>query len=119
MSGDETGVPGMSTNTQDPDVILHSLDSPQTPLVTEQTTELPSLPSALHDSPTHILPDPVAHSTDAPQSNSSGISVRPHSTFSLPSCANESNFCRNAQWCADGTSVLVVLEDASIEVLNV
>jgi hypothetical protein len=42
----------------------------------------------------------------------------PHSTVVLPSCSDGIDFCRNAQWCADGSSVLGVMEGASVEVLD-
>ncbi|KAH7333735.1 WD40-repeat-containing domain protein [Rhizoctonia solani] len=44
---------------------------------------------------------------------------RLHSTVVLPSFSKNSNFFRNVQWCADGSSLLGVTEHASLETLNV
>ncbi|KAG8706258.1 hypothetical protein FRC08_001178 [Ceratobasidium sp. 394] len=46
------------------------------------------------------------------------ISAQLHSEFSLQDL-DQSNFARNAQWCVDGRAILVVCEDASVEVLSV
>jgi hypothetical protein len=46
------------------------------------------------------------------------LNLHPHSTVVLPSCSDGTDFCRNAQWCADGSSVLGVMEGASVEVLD-
>ncbi|EUC60695.1 guanyl nucleotide-binding protein, putative [Rhizoctonia solani AG-3 Rhs1AP] len=45
--------------------------------------------------------------------------LRPHSTMVIPPFSDSSNFFRNIQWCADGSSLLGVTEHASLEILNV
>ncbi|KAG8795584.1 hypothetical protein FRC12_012323 [Ceratobasidium sp. 428] len=46
------------------------------------------------------------------------LSIQLHSKFDLPnSCPTK--FGRSVQWCADGKALLVVCEDASIEVMDV
>lgn len=62
---------------------------------------------------------PPTEATSTIQSTTSRVVFRSHSTFTPPGCSDGSNFCRDAQWCADGGSVLTVLEDASIMVLDV
>ncbi|CAE6474209.1 unnamed protein product [Rhizoctonia solani] len=41
-----------------------------------------------------------------------------HSITILPSFSKSSNFFRNVQWCADGSSLLGATEHASLEILN-
>jgi hypothetical protein len=45
-------------------------------------------------------------------------SLRPHSTFVLPSFSKSNDFFRNIQLCGDGSSLLGVTEHASLEILN-
>ncbi|KAF8596604.1 WD40 repeat-like protein [Ceratobasidium sp. AG-I] len=61
---------------------------------------------------------PPSEITSAIQSIILGSAFHSHSAFIPSGCSDGANFCRDAQWCADGGSVLAVLEDASILVLD-
>ncbi|KAG9074911.1 hypothetical protein FS749_013481 [Ceratobasidium sp. UAMH 11750] len=65
--------------------------------------------------PTRDSHVPDVTSSDPPNAC---ISVQLYSEFSL-SDPHPSNFARNAQWCVDGRALLVVCEDASVEVMSV
>ncbi|CAE6360885.1 unnamed protein product [Rhizoctonia solani] len=59
-------------------------------------------------------PAPVDTFSDPPNPPS----LRPHSTLVLSSFSENHNFFRNVHWCMDGTSLLGITEDASLEILD-
>ncbi|KDN46750.1 hypothetical protein RSAG8_04130, partial [Rhizoctonia solani AG-8 WAC10335] len=89
---------------EDPPITNHKLGESMSSTVAEK------LASTL-DNEANLAPTSVNTVADQPK-------LRPHSTFDLPSFSKSSNFFRNAQWCADGSSLLSVTEHASLEILN-
>ncbi|CAE7230552.1 unnamed protein product [Rhizoctonia solani] len=84
---------------------------PEDPLVAQNKLDEPtssSETSALANA-TNLAPSSTKATADPPK-------LQPYSTFDLFS--ESSNFFRNIQWCADGSSLLGITEHASLEILD-
>ncbi|CAE6440753.1 unnamed protein product [Rhizoctonia solani] len=96
-----------------PDAVVTAEELSEVPPVTANTLSEP-----MSEKSTLILADETSSTLTVINSRTDRPNVRPHSTLLLPSFSKTSNFFRNVQWCADGSSLLGVTEHASLEVLD-
>ncbi|CUA67925.1 hypothetical protein RSOLAG22IIIB_13579 [Rhizoctonia solani] len=95
-------------NTSLPDAVVTTVDPPVTADILGQPISEKSALTLADETSSTLT---AINGTDRPN-------LQPHSTLLLPSFSKTSNFFRNVQWCADGSSLLGVTERASLEVLD-